>query len=144
MDMKVEFFVEPASWEADGDAIRAVREAVFMQEQGVPADLEWDGRDADARHFLVRDSAREPIGTVRLLPDGTIGRMAVVKRWRCRGVGHALLTGVLETARQLGMPQLHLNAQLHALSFYQGFGFVPEGAEFIDAGIPHRRMTLAE
>jgi len=141
MSQTNEFTVTPVNWAEAGEILRRIREEVFMQEQGVPAELEWDGLDVEASHILARDAAGEPIGTARLLPDGSIGRMAVVRRWRCRGVGHAMLTALLEAAVELDMAQVRLNAQIHALAFYQNHGFVAEGEEFLDAGILHRRMV---
>lgn len=137
------FRIEPASWPQDRDALRAVRETVFVEEQGVPLSLEWDDQDAIARHLLARDATGQPIGTARLLPDGHIGRMAVLADWRGKGVGSALLQAVLAQARQHGLTQVMLNAQCSALGFYERLGFVAEGPVFDDAGIPHRRMRLS-
>ena len=81
-----------------------------------------------------------PIGTGRLMPDGHIGRMAVLRSWRGMGVGSALLTRLLDVARALGMYRVALNAQIQALPFYLHHGFQPEGEEFLEAGIRHRRM----
>ena len=101
--------------------------------------MEWDGFDAQSRH-VVATADGVPIGTGRLLPDGQIGRMAVLREWRGQGAGSALLTGLMEIARALGMGRVLLNAQVQALPFYLGHGFQVEGEEFNDAGIPHRRM----
>jgi predicted GNAT family N-acyltransferase len=134
------FSIEPARWPEDRDALRRVRETVFVEEQGVPLALEWDDQDATARHLLARDDSGNPIGTGRLLPDGHIGRMAVLAAWRGQGVGSALLAGLVSTARQRGLPRVQLNAQCTALGFYERHGFVAQGPEFDDAGIPHRHM----
>jgi predicted GNAT family N-acyltransferase len=138
----MDFSVDAASWPADRDALRQVRETVFVREQGVPLALEWDAHDAEALHVLARGPRGEAIGTGRLLPDGHIGRMAVLKPWRGRGVGSALLTALLDAARQQGLRQVALNAQCAALAFYERFGFRSEGPVFDDAGIPHRHMRL--
>lgn len=135
------FSVRPADWGRDAALLRAVREAVFMREQGVPVELEWDGLDPDCAHALALDAAGAAIGTARLTPDGHIGRMAVLARWRGRGVGTALLEAMLAEARARNLPQVALNAQVHAHGFYLRFGFQREGGEFLDAGIPHVRMT---
>jgi predicted GNAT family N-acyltransferase len=90
---------------------------------------------------LASGPDNEPLGTGRLLPDGHIGRMAVLAAWRGKGVGTALLYHLLEAARQRGMSQLALNAQTSAVPFYRRFGFIPEGGEFVEAGIPHVRMV---
>jgi len=133
------FSIRLAEWPADLEILRSLRQEVFIREQSVPAELEWDGLDAQSRHTLaIADGI--PIGTGRLLPDGHIGRMAVLREWRGQGVGSALLASLMDIARELGMRRVLLNAQVHALSFYQRHGFEAEGEEFLDAGIPHRRM----
>jgi predicted GNAT family N-acyltransferase len=118
----------------------AVREAVFMREQGVPAELEWDGRDSVALHALAEDASGCSIGTARLLEDGHIGRMAVISHWRGRGAGSAMLSRLVESARDRGLGAVFLHAQTRAVAFYLRHGFVAEGAEFLDAGIPHVSM----
>jgi predicted GNAT family N-acyltransferase len=135
------FSVEQVLWSEAQRPLRAVREAVFMTEQGVPAELEWDGLDPVCVHFLAFGAAGEAIGTARFTPDGHVGRMAVLAPWRGRGVGRSLMEAALEEARRRGMRSLVLNAQTHAQGFYLRFGFTPEGGEFLDAGIPHVRMT---
>ncbi len=122
--------------------LRAVREPVFIQEQGCPLDLEWDDLDPLSLHALARDASGTPIGTARLTPQRTIGRMAVLAPWRGRGVGAALLQFLIERARALGHPALELHAQTHAIGFYERFGFSAFGAEFDEAGIRHRAMRL--
>ena len=134
-----DFTVRHADWLVDGPLLRSIREQVFIHEQGVPAELELDAADALSRHVIAL-ARGQGIGTGRLLPDAHIGRMAVIPAWRGKGVGSALLQSLIEIARSLGMRQVILNAQLHALPFYQRHGFRPEGEEFLDAGIAHRRM----
>ena len=131
--------IRPADWQADRDILRALREEVFVREQSVSADMEWDEFDAQSRH-VVATMDNIPIGAGRLLPDGHIGRMAVLRAWRGKGAGSALLTVLMEIARELGMHRVQLNAQVQALPFYLSHGFHAEGEEFLDAGIPHRRM----
>ena len=114
-----------------------------MVEQGVTAELEWDGIDHQCRHALALDVAGRPIGCARLLPDGHIGRVAVVADWRGRGVGDALLERMIALAREVGHTRVMLNAQTHALAFYARHGFVASGPEFDDAGIAHRAMQRA-
>lgn len=134
------YTIRAADWDDDRLALKHVRRVVFMQEQGVPEELEWDEWDSVSRHFLAEDAQGHPIGTARLLPDGHVGRMAVLPFWRRRGVGRALLHHVLTTARDTGFSAVELAAQTHALKFYERFGFVAFGDEFLDAGIPHRNM----
>jgi predicted GNAT family N-acyltransferase len=138
------FRVRAARWEADGDALREIRQRVFVEEQKVPLSLEWDGRDQDAFHVLAEDDRGRAVGTARMLADGHIGRMAVLPEWRRRGIGSALLRQLLGRAREQATPTPFLNAQISAMGFYARFGFAPRGAEFTEAGIPHRRMVLTD
>ncbi len=131
--------VRLASYESDAASIRAVREAVFIQEQGIPAELEWDEDDASAQHILALVD-KEAIGTARLLLDGRIGRMAVLQQWRRCGVGSAMLTQLIEIARQHGHHKITLSAQLTAAGFYQRHGFVPVGEIYQEVAIPHQKM----
>jgi predicted GNAT family N-acyltransferase len=131
--------IRPADWSIDQEILKALRQEVFIREQSVPADMEWDEFDPQSRHILAMADG-VPIGTGRLLPDGHIGRMAVLREWRGQGTGSALLTGLMDIARSLGMQRVLLNAQVQALPFYLRHGFRAEGEEFLDAGIPHRRM----
>ena len=137
----VEFGVDAGAWQELGEEARQVRDAVFVTEQKVPRDIEWDEHDAASRHVVARDSDGGAIGTGRLLVDGHIGRMAVLADWRGKGIGRALLERLLEEARQQGHTHLALHAQTHASGFYRRFGFVEEGPEFMEAGIPHRTMV---
>ena len=130
-----------ANWPNDSDALQAIRKIVFINEQHVPVELEWDGLDADCIHVLAFFD-ETPIGTARLLLDGHIGRMAVLKNWRNQGVGSAMLQRLLEEIRHRDIQHAVLNAQLVAVGFYRRFGFQAEGEEFMDAGIPHIRMVL--
>ena len=135
------FSIRRADWTRDAAALREVRTRVFVEEQQVPLDLEWDGLDADCMHALaVADG--HPIGTGRLTPDGHIGRMAVLAPWRGRGVGAAILEHLMSAALQRGDPCCVLNAQVSAMGFYERYGFRSEGEIFLDAGIEHQRMRL--
>lgn len=136
------FAVFPASWPDDEAAIRSVRRAVFVVEQGVPEALEWDGRDADCVQVLALDNHRTPVGTARMQADGRIGRMAVLPEWRNKGVGSALLAKLQEIARERGIHEVSLHAQTHAADFYRQHGFQAAGEEFLEAGIPHLAMKL--
>ena len=117
-----------------------IRLEVFVEEQRVPAEMELDEFDALSCHALALVDGR-PVGTGRLLPDGHIGRMAVLAGWRGLGVGAALLQALIDEADRRGMGQLALSAQTHALGFYARFGFVPEGEVYEEAGLPHQGMT---
>jgi predicted GNAT family N-acyltransferase len=134
------FTLEVTSWARDADRLAAVRRAVFIDEQGVPEALEWDEHDAVALHFLATTMEGSPIGCARLLPDGHVGRMAVLPPWRGYGVGRSLLAAVLNAARARGLSEVELSAQIHAAGFYVRAGFSSVGAEYEEAGIPHVAM----
>ena len=138
------YTVRLASWQDDVLALREIREIVFIREQHVPIELEWDEFDLNCLHLLALDSADNPIGTARLLPGGIIGRMAVLKEWRGRDVGRTLLLRLLEEARKRHVPEVTLNAQLGATGFYIRSGFRIAGEEFMEAGIPHVRMIYSD
>lgn len=135
--------VRLADWATEGHALAQIRHTVFVVEQNVPAELEWDGIDDSCRHALAEDGQGAAIGCGRLLPDGHVGRMAVLVAWRCAGVGGAILETLVELARELGHAEVVLNAQVHALPFYAAHGFVVRGPEFSEAGIAHRAMARA-
>ena len=143
MSRTAEFTVKRVSWSAAGGGLRAIRKTVFVDEQRVPEELEWDGLDAQCIHVLAETAVGEAIGTGRLLPDGHIGRMAVLQRWRGQGVGSAILKELIAAAIEAGHPSAVLNAQTRALEFYARFGFEVISDEFMEAGIPHRTMRLS-
>ena len=136
------FTVIPADWHSQRAALHAVRRAVFIEEQRVPEHLEWDEADERAYHVLAAALDGRPIGTGRLKIDCRIGRMAVLKAWRGRGVGRSIMDALLREARRKGCATVSLHAQTHALDFYRRCGFTPIGDEFDEAGIPHRLMEL--
>jgi predicted GNAT family N-acyltransferase len=140
----VEFGIEAGSWNELGTLARQVRDAVFVDEQKVPREIEWDEHDAVSRHVIARDADGSAIGTGRLLPHsnpGHLGRMAVLADWRGKGVGRALLERLLEEACRQNHRHLALHAQTQASGFYRRFGFVEEGPAFMEAGILHRTMV---
>ena len=139
MNPSPKFCVRPADWHIDGEVLRALREEVFIREQSVPAEMEWDEFDGQSRHVVAMADG-VPIGTGRLLPDGHIGRMAVLREWRGQGVGSAMLTTLMRDCAQARHARVVLNAQIQAMPFYLRHGFQAEGEEFLDAGIAHRRM----
>ena len=127
-------------WESVRDDAQRLRTEVFVIEQGVPIELEWDESDEVSIHAVVYGEDNQPIATGRLLPDGHIGRMAVQKALRGTGIGRFLLTSLLREAQRLGHTTLVLHAQTYAVGFYLRHGFQPEGSEFMEAGIPHILM----
>ena len=138
----MDFTIHPVSWHDAEPLLRSVREAVFMREQGVPAELEWDGLDETCEHVLALSNAGLAIGCGRILPNAHIGRIAVLPEWRGKKVGTAVLQGLLAYAASRHYPEVDIDAQVQALPFYERLGFVAEGEVFMDAGIPHRKMRL--
>lgn len=134
------FTIHETDWTHDAPLLSAVRRTVFIDEQGVPEALEWDPDDAGSVHFLVRAIDGTPIGCARLLPNGHVGRMAIIPDWRGQGVGRALLDAVLHVAKAQGHQRIQLSAQTHAAGFYRAAGFMAVGPEYEEAGIPHVAM----
>lgn len=130
---------------ADRAELQALRHRVFVLEQGVPVELEQDELDETATHAVVRDAAGLAVGTGRMVPlDGgsaRIGRMAVARDVRGRGVGQALLAVLEEEARSAGCHRAEVHAQVRAAGFYRRAGYQPEGDPFDEAGIPHVVMA---
>lgn len=134
------FHVDRVNWADAEQELRLIREFVFIGEQNVPEELEWDGKDETCVHVLARDDKDRAIGTARMTADGHIGRMAVLRAWRNRGVGSAMLTALITIARARQLPWVQLDAQTQALDFYLRHQFEPQGETFMDAGIPHQHM----
>lgn len=140
--MQCPYSIRIASWQDEASILRIIRTAVFIHEQQIPEDLEWDEFDLISMHVLALNSDGQPIGTARFLPDGHVGRMAVLKEWRGKGLGSAMLLRILEELRSQHMQKAILNAQTTAVKFYEKFGFQVSGKEFMEVGIPHVRMIL--
>jgi predicted GNAT family N-acyltransferase len=134
------FAVRVAQWDADAAAIAVLRRAVFVAELGVPAELERDGRDPVCSHVVASDASGTTIGCGRLLPDGSIGRIAVAAGWRRRGVGGAIVERLVEVARASGHRSVALSAQSNACAFYERHGFVAAGERWTEGGLEHVRM----
>jgi predicted GNAT family N-acyltransferase len=150
------YVVRVAEDPADREACFAVRKEVFVVEQGVPQEIEYDDYDAVATHVLAVREDGTPLGTGRLLYGeaaaaktdgdlsvGSLGRLAVTKEARGLGVGVALVRAIEDAARARGLAAVDLHAQTHALGFYERLGYEAYGPEFADAGIPHRAMRRA-
>lgn len=131
--------IELMSWEEARAHASPIRFTVFCEEQGVPREIELDEHDSQSIHVVAYDGSRA-VGTGRLLPDGHIGRMAVLKDWRNRGLGGLMLQRLIEKAKERGDRQIVLSAQVHAVPFYRAHGFVPQGSEYMEAGIRHQQM----
>ena len=132
--------IEVRGWDEAEARVMPVRTEVFIVEQGVPEEIERDAFDAVCRHAIARDAEGRVVATGRLLPDGHIGRMAVLRAARGAGVGGAVLQALIAEAARRGLREVALNAQTHALAFYRRHGFEAVGEVFMEAGIPHRAM----
>lgn len=139
-----EFSVRVLAWDAAREAARPIRHRVFVEEQGVPQELEWDEYDQAGLHVLVFEAGGGAIATARLSPRGGgtcyFNRLAVLKPWRGRGVGRLLMQTLLDHSQRLAQTDLVLHAQTTATAFYEKFGFAGEGAPFFEAGIEHLTM----
>lgn len=135
------FKVIQVSWASHAPQLIAVREPVFVIEQEVKPDFEWDEIDAVAIHLLAL-ADDEPIGCARIINHRKIGRMAVLKTWRGQGVGQALLQEAIKICQAYGSKTINLTAQTHAISFYKQAGFVEISGVYQDANIPHVDMQL--
>jgi len=139
------------NWQSRQADLTKIRTAVFMQEQQVSAADEWDGLDEQAIHFLALSATGEAIGCARLLPETSgeqnlyhIGRVAILKSYRNQGIGHQLMQFVIAHCKKTAPGNtIYLHAQTERRHFYEILGFIAEGAEFMDAGIPHISMHLA-
>lgn len=136
--------VSLGDWATQQPEAQAIRYEVFVLEQKVPLEMEWDEMDAQCLHAVAylkgEDGVEQAVGTGRLLPDGHIGRMAVKQVARGAGVGAALLQALMQQAQIRRDTLVQLNAQSHAEAFYGRHGFVRAGDEFEEAGIPHIHM----
>jgi predicted GNAT family N-acyltransferase len=135
------FEVSLVTWESGRDRLLAVRRAVFTEEQGVDPALESDHDDDACLHVLALDASGRTVGAARLRADGRVGRMAVLAPWRRQGVGAQLLQRLLQECEAAGLARTYLHSQSHAIGFYEKFGFVAQGDEFAEAGIPHVMMV---
>jgi predicted GNAT family N-acyltransferase len=131
--------IELMPWEKARKHAAPIRFTVFVEEQGVPFEIELDKQDLLSVHAIVFDDDT-PVATGRLLPDGHIGRMAVLKDWRRRGIGALMLQALMGRAKERGYGEVALSAQIHAVPFYRAHGFVPVGDEYMEAGIRHQAM----
>ncbi len=140
--MTSEYNIEQVTWASHQPQLRCVREQVFIREQNVPVDLEWDSLDEGACHLLAMFE-NHPIACARIVGYKTIGRMAVLKQWRGMGLGTALLLEAIKICKSQGSKTILLSAQTHAIGFYRQAGFKVVSDEYLDANIPHVDMLLA-
>lgn len=135
--------IELGHWDDLRGLATPIRFTVFVEEQKVPAELEIDDQDPACLHALAFDAKGTAVATGRLLPDGHIGRMAVLQQARGSGVGTAVLQALMQAARSRGHRSVVLSAQTHAVPFYARLGFATEGEVYDDCGIPHIDMRRA-
>jgi predicted GNAT family N-acyltransferase len=138
------FHIEQLAWHSPKQALlKEVRVQVFIREQHVPLAIEWDEHDADAIHLLALDQAGKAIACARILKIGRVGRMAVLREWRGKGLGLALLEKAITICQSLGMQSIAISSQTHAIAFYQKAGFIVTSEAYIDANIWHVDMQRA-
>ena len=140
--MPIPVHVIHADWQTYADQLREIRQIVFIQEQDVPQELEWDNLDDTSTHFLAVNELGQYLGCARLLESGQIGRMAVLNEHRSHGVGALLLNAAVEHAKLVQLQKVFLHAQTHAEPFYRKGGFLPYGRPFMEAGIEHIAMEM--
>jgi predicted GNAT family N-acyltransferase len=131
--------IKTVDFSSDFSDIEKIRSAVFIKEQNVPVELEWDEFDDDSTHILAYYD-NKPVGTARLLSDGHIGRMAVLKEYRNRNIGRNMLKYIIDIAQKRSIRNIELSAQEHAVDFYKKYGFSVTSDVYMDAGIPHYNM----
>ncbi len=133
--------IRQVTWQKAESDLRKVRTVVFIEEQSVTPEFEWDEIDSGAVHLLAM-LENEPIGCLRIIHHAKIGRMAVLSQWRGLGIGKMLLNGAIDICRTYGSKQIDLSAQTHAIHFYQQAGFKIISAEYTDVQISHVDMRL--
>lgn len=133
--------IQQVTWQAAENKLRAVRTPVFIEEQFVTPEFEWDDIDASAVHLLATYE-NQPIACLRIIHYQKIGRMAVIKQWRGIGLGAALLLEAMSICKKHGSQSIYLSAQTHAIKFYQKAGFKQVSDEYCDVGITHVDMRL--
>ena len=129
------------SWSQSSKEISEVRHNVFVVEQSVPSEIEMDGKDSDCIHFLALEKSK-PIGAARLQKYGKIERVSVLREYRSKGIGTAIMKRVIESAKNLNVEKVYLHSQMDSKIFYQRLGFIELGQIFFEANIPHIEMIL--
>lgn len=140
-EMLSKVIIQQVTWQKAENQLRAVRTPVFIEEQFVTAEFEWDDIDVSAVHLLATYESH-PIACLRIIHYQKIGRMAVIKQWRGIGLGASLLVEAINICRKHGTNSIHLSAQTHAINFYQKAGFKQMSDEYCDVDIPHVDMRL--
>ena len=135
------FTIRTGRWDELQNDAKLIREQVFIHEQQIPVEDEWDAEDAVSLHFVVYDQD-QPIATARLLQNNSVGRVAVLKSHRGVGIGKLLMQQIIQQAKHEQREFLKLSSQVYAMQFYTGLGFKVEGEQYLDCGIPHIDMRL--
>lgn len=130
-----------AYWQDDKDDLSAVRRQVFINEQHVPEEMEWDDYDQVSTHYLS-SIGQSVVAVARLKPDGQLGRMAVLENYRNQGIGSELVHFILQDLNSKKIKNIYLHAQTTAVPFYKKLGFIEDGEVFYEANIPHLKMFL--
>ena len=136
------YHLKQGCWDQLQQDAKLIRTQVFIVEQHIPEAEEWDDHDAISQHFVIYDQDH-PIATARLLQNHSVGRVAVVKAYRGQGIGRMIMLEIIAYAQQQARPHLQLSSQIHAVSFYQQLGFIVQGDEYDECGIPHIEMTMS-
>ncbi len=136
-----EFTVVVGDWHSLQQHAQHIRELVFVLEQDIAPEDEWDDQDPISTHFVVYD-ADQPIATARLLSNDHVGRVAVLKEYRSKGIGKLVMQEIIALAKQQQRKELILSSQVHATQFYSGLGFAVQGESYLDCGIPHVDMVM--
>lgn len=135
------FRVQSGHWNKLEQEAKFIRKQVFIIEQNIPEEEEWDDQDMISDHFVVYDQD-QPIATARLLQNNSVGRVAVLKAYRGQGIGRMIMLEIIRQAHQQDRKFLHLSSQVHAISFYEKLGFSIQGDAYDECGIPHIKMQL--
>ena len=137
----LQMLIRRGSWQTYEEHAKLIREQVFIQEQHISDEDEWDAQDPISEHFMVYLDG-QPVATARLLPTHKLGRVAVLKSYRGQGIGEALIHDVIAKAQQQKRPFVKLSSQVHAVGFYSQLGFETQGQPYMDCDIPHIDMYL--
>lgn len=135
------FIVQSGHWDKLEQDAKFIRKQVFIIEQNIPEEEEWDDQDMISDHFVVYDQD-QPIATARLLQNNSVGRVAVLKAYRGQGIGRIIMLEIIRQAHQQDRKFLQLSSQVHAISFYEKLGFSIQGDAYDECGIPHIKMQL--
>ena len=135
------FRVQSGHWDKLEQDAKFIRKQVFIIEQNIPEEEEWDDQDMISDHFVVYDQD-QPIATARLLQNNSVGRVAVLKAYRGHGIGRMIILEIIRQAHQQDRKFLQLSSQVHAISFYEKLGFSIQGDAYDECGIPHIKMQL--